>query len=162
MAAMASTAVAIPKDLLFFIVRHLKKRSIYILLSGAAMGAAASLWVVKVTESSAKQAAVTPKKPKVTTRGRMTVIKALKGDVDTLAKDLSIFKKNHEDYTNRFEKQISKLSSEVALLKSRLSKENTIAVKKQEANFSKILAKLSTRSRTERKLIKKSKKALKM
>ena len=117
-----------------------------------AMSEAASLGAEQSTAAAPEQV----KRLKAKTGGKRSALRILKENVDKLAKDVSSFRKNTEISARNVEKQISQLHSEVASLKSHISKENTIAAGKQEAYLSKILAKLSAGPKTERKSAKKA------
>ena len=120
-----------------------------------AMSEAASLGAEQSTAAAPEQV----KRLKAKAGGKRSALRILSENVDTVAKDISGFRKNHEASAKKLEKQISQVRSELGSLKSQISKENTIATGKQEDYLSKILAKLSAGPKTERKPAKKRKKA---
>ena len=104
----------------------------------------------KIAESTIERLAASPEQAvavveRTAKRGKTgrkrTALGILKENVDKLAKDLSIFRKNDEVSAKKLEKQFSQLHSEVASLKSHVSKENAT----NTARLSKMLAKLSAR-----------------
>ncbi|MHB8567164.1 MAG: hypothetical protein ACYC7D_11600 [Nitrososphaerales archaeon] len=76
--------------------------------------------------------------------GRRAALKIIRQNVETVSKDLSSFRKNHEVSSKKLEKQVASLRNDLNALKSYISKESARARSKQEASFSKILAKLNT------------------
>ncbi|MDA4111840.1 MAG: hypothetical protein OK439_04835 [Thaumarchaeota archaeon] len=83
-------------------------------------------------------------KSKSKSGGRRAALRILRENVDSVSKDLSSFRKNHEVQNKRLEKQVSSLHNEVTSLKSFISKENARARSKEEAYRNRILSRLNT------------------
>ncbi len=96
----------------------------------------------KTTETTPEESMQAPK-TKSKTGGRRAALRILRESVDDLGKDLSSFRKNHEVSSKKLEKQVASLRSEVAALKSHITKEGVHARAKQEALLTKILAKVN-------------------
>ncbi|MGI0091062.1 MAG: hypothetical protein ACREBS_05090 [Nitrososphaerales archaeon] len=99
-------------------------------------------------------------RPKQRSSGRRAALRILRENVDGVSKDLTSFRKNHEVSAKKLEKQVSSLRSEVASLKSFISKESARARSKEEAYLNRILSKLNTpkaKSKPKKKAAKKSK-----
>jgi hypothetical protein len=78
--------------------------------------------------------------------GRRAALRILRENVENVSKDLGSFRKNHEVSTKRLEKQVAAIRSEVASLKSHISKESAAARKKEDAALARIFSKLNTKS----------------
>ncbi len=66
----------------------------------------------------------------------------------TLSRDVGSFRKSHEASTKRLENQVATLRNELAALKSNIAKDAARSRTKQEATLSKILAKVSAKSKS--------------
>lgn len=82
-------------------------------------------------------------KPKSRGGGRRAALRILRENVDSVSKDIANFRKTHEASSKKIEKQVSSIKNEVASLKSFFAKENAKLRSKQEAQLSKIIAKLN-------------------
>jgi hypothetical protein len=110
---------------------------------------------------TAAEAPAAPASRKSKGGGRRAALRILRENVEGVSKDLSSFRKNHEISNKRLEKQVAAIRSEVASLKSHISKEGAAARKKEEVALSRIFSKLNAKSAPAKKPKKKGKKGKK-
>jgi hypothetical protein len=89
-----------------------------------------------------------PEEPKVSkpkTGGRRAALRIIRESVEGLSKELGDFRKNHDTYQKRLEKQVSSLKNDLAALKNNIIKETARLRQKQDALSSKVVSQLRVR-----------------